>query len=125
MCVEGLKSADRAVVGEQLIAAGIRVPQHDLEDRTPPAAARQAGGMSDPVPDALVRHVTHRHHMDSPPAPPVKPARWRRSHNIQITFMVAPALQDQLDAAARRHHVSRSTLMTWWLGDRLAQEPTP
>ena len=65
---------------------------------------------TDPVPDALERHVTRRQ---------------QRGHNIQITFMVPPALRDQLDAAARRHHVSRSTLMTWWLGDRLAQEPAP
>jgi hypothetical protein len=78
---------------------------------------------ADAVPDALTRHVMRRLHVDTPPAPDVKPARWQRGHKIQITFMVPPVLRDQLDAAARRHHVSRSTLMTMWLVDRLAQEP--
>jgi hypothetical protein len=59
-------------------------------------------------------------------APDSKPAaRWQRGSKTQITFTIAPALVDQLDAAASRRHVSRSALMTMWLVDRLAQEPAP
>lgn len=57
-------------------------------------------------------------------APDAKPARWQRGNKTQITFTIAPALVDKLDAAAERRHVSRSALMTMWLVDRLAQEPT-
>jgi hypothetical protein len=52
-----------------------------------------------------------------------KPARWHRGNKTQITFTIAPALVDKLDAAADRHHVSRSALMTMWLGERLEKEP--
>jgi hypothetical protein len=57
-------------------------------------------------------------------APDTKPARWQRGTKTQITFTIAPALVEKLDAAAERRHVSRSALMTMWLVDRLAQEPT-
>lgn len=56
-------------------------------------------------------------------APDAKPARWHRGNKTQITFTIAPALVDKLDAAADRHHVSRSALMTMWLGERLEKEP--
>ena len=56
-------------------------------------------------------------------APDAKPARWQRGTKTQITFTIAPALVDKIDAAADRHHVSRSGLMTMWLGERLAKEP--
>ena len=56
-------------------------------------------------------------------APDAKPARWQRNTKTQITFTIAPALGDKLDAAADRHHVSRSALMAMWLGERLAKEP--
>jgi hypothetical protein len=56
-------------------------------------------------------------------APDARPApRWQRGSKTQITFTIAPALVDKLDAAAERRHVSRSALMTMWLVDRLAQE---
>jgi len=55
-------------------------------------------------------------------APHAKPARWRRGNKTQITFTIAPALVEKLDAAAERRHVSRSALMTMWLVERLAQE---
>jgi hypothetical protein len=58
-------------------------------------------------------------------APDVKRARWQRGNKTQITFTIAPELVDRLDVAAGRRHVSRSALMTMWLVDRLAQEPTP
>lgn len=55
-------------------------------------------------------------------APEAKHTRWQRGSKTQITFTIAPALVDKLDAAAERRHVSRSALMTMWLVDRLAQE---
>jgi hypothetical protein len=55
-------------------------------------------------------------------APDTKPARWQRGNKTQITFTIAPALVEKLDAAAERRHVSRSALMTMWLVERLEQE---
>jgi hypothetical protein len=55
-------------------------------------------------------------------APDARPARWQRGTKTQITFTIAPALVDKLDAAADRRHVSRSALMTMWLVERLEQE---
>jgi hypothetical protein len=51
-------------------------------------------------------------------APDAKPTRWQRGNKTQITFTIAPALVDKLDAAAERRHVSRSALMTMWLVER-------
>jgi len=55
-------------------------------------------------------------------APDARPARWQRGTKTQITFTIAPALVDRLDAAADRRHVSRSALMTMWLVERLERE---
>ncbi len=55
-------------------------------------------------------------------APDTRPTRWQRGNKTQITFTIAPALVDKLDAAAERRHVSRSALMTMWLVERLEQD---
>jgi ribosomal protein S27AE len=48
--------------------------------------------------------------------------REQRNKKTQITFTVAPAVVDQLDAVCERLHVSRSALMTMWLMERLERE---
>jgi hypothetical protein len=55
-------------------------------------------------------------------APDARHQRWQKGNKTQITFTIAPALVDKLDAAAERHHVSRSALMTMWLVERLEHE---
>ena len=55
-------------------------------------------------------------------APDSRRQRWQKGNKTQITFTVAPAVVDQLDAVCERMHVSRSALMTMWLVERLAKE---
>jgi hypothetical protein len=55
-------------------------------------------------------------------APDGRRQRWQKGNKTQITFTVAPAVVDQLDAVCERLHVSRSALMTMWLMERLERE---
>jgi hypothetical protein len=55
-------------------------------------------------------------------APDGRRPRWQKGSKTQITFTVAPAVVDQLDAVCERLHVSRSALMTMWLMERLERE---
>lgn len=58
-------------------------------------------------------------------APDEKPAeRWQRGNKTQITLSISPDLLEQVDAAARRRHLSRAAMLTVWIGDALAREAT-
>ncbi len=48
--------------------------------------------------------------------------RWIRGNRTQITLSIAPELLDQVDAIARRKHLSRAALLTVWLGEKVEQE---
>lgn len=52
-----------------------------------------------------------------------KPAsRWQRGTRTQITLSIAPELLEQVDAVAHREHLSRASLLTVWINDRLKRE---
>jgi len=46
-----------------------------------------------------------------------------RGETTQFTISMSPDLADQIDAAAARRHLNRSSLVRLWLVERLAQEP--
>ena len=53
-----------------------------------------------------------------------KPARRRveKPAKVQITLLMPPRMLEQVDAVADRRGVSRSALLTFWIGDGLAKE---
>ena len=58
-------------------------------------------------------------------APDAKPARKRAGEKpakIQITLLMPPRMLEQVDEVANRRGVSRSAMLTFWIGDGLAKE---
>jgi hypothetical protein len=52
----------------------------------------------------------------------IQAARWVRGNRTQITLSIAPELLTQVDAIARRKHLSRAALLTVWLGEKVEHE---
>jgi hypothetical protein len=58
-------------------------------------------------------------------APDAKPARKTRGEKptkVQITLLMPERMLEQVDEVALRRGVSRTALLTFWIGDGLAKE---
>jgi hypothetical protein len=57
----------------------------------------------------------------APGAKPARKTRVERAAKVQITLLMQERMLEQVDEVATRRGVSRSALLTFWIGDGLAK----
>jgi hypothetical protein len=58
----------------------------------------------------------------APDAKPVRKTRIEKAAKVQITLLMPERMLEQVDEVAARRGVSRTALLTFWIGDGLAKE---
>lgn len=69
--------------------------------------------------------TTTRRTVNGKPKPRGAPPGWGRfikGNRTQVALSIEPSLLQEIDALAKRRHVSRSALLTMWASERLEEE---